>query len=266
MLTGPIDATHRLFERTGLSMADMDTVEINEAFASVVLAWAKELDPDMEKVNPNGGAIALGHPLGGTGAVLVTKAAPRARAHRRPLRPRHDVLRRRARHRHHHRAPLARRGHPVVRPGHHAPWPRPIPTAPRSPAATRRVTRLELDRRTNRLARAYEQLGVQPGRPRHGGAAQLGRVLRGLRRRCGSSGATPQPVSYRLPDRERQAIVELADAAARGRRRAGAHPGRTVIPAGFEPDPQLDDGAAPRPRRHPRGRRRPRAARPGGPS
>ena len=74
MLTGPIDATHRLFERTGLSMADMDTVEINEAFASVVLAWAKELDPDMEKVNPNGGAIALGHPLGGTGAVLITKA------------------------------------------------------------------------------------------------------------------------------------------------------------------------------------------------
>ena len=74
MLTGPIDATHRLFERTGLSMADMDTVEINEAFASVVLAWAKELDPDMEKVNPNGGAIALGHPLGATGAVLVTKA------------------------------------------------------------------------------------------------------------------------------------------------------------------------------------------------
>ena len=55
-------------------MADIDTVEINEAFASVVLAWAKELDPDMEKVNPNGGAIALGHPLGGTGAVLVTKA------------------------------------------------------------------------------------------------------------------------------------------------------------------------------------------------
>jgi acetyl-CoA C-acetyltransferase len=74
MLTGPIYATHRLFERTGLSMADMDTVEINEAFASVVLAWAKELDPDMEKVNPNGGAIALGHPLGATGAVLVTKA------------------------------------------------------------------------------------------------------------------------------------------------------------------------------------------------
>ena len=113
MLTGPIDATHRLFERTGLTIADMDTFEINEAFASVVLAWAKELDPDMDEVNPNGGAIALGHPLGGTGAILITKAAPRARAHRRPLRPGHDVLRRRARHRHHHRAsvspPVSRR-------------------------------------------------------------------------------------------------------------------------------------------------------------
>jgi acetyl-CoA C-acetyltransferase len=74
MLVGPIDASHRLFERSGLSMDDMDTVEINEAFASVVLSWAAELHPDMEKVNPNGGAIALGHPLGGTGAVLMTKA------------------------------------------------------------------------------------------------------------------------------------------------------------------------------------------------
>ena len=74
MLTGPIDATQRLFERTGLSMDDMDTSEINEAFASVVLAWAKELGADMDKVNPNGGAIALGHPLGATGAVLLTKA------------------------------------------------------------------------------------------------------------------------------------------------------------------------------------------------
>jgi len=74
MLTGPIDATHRLLERTGLTIDQMDTVEINEAFASVVLAWAAELGPDMERVNPNGGAIALGHPLGGTGAVLMTKA------------------------------------------------------------------------------------------------------------------------------------------------------------------------------------------------
>jgi acetyl-CoA C-acetyltransferase len=74
MLTGPIDASEKLFERTGLTLADMDVVEINEAFASVVLAWARELGADLEKVNPNGGAIALGHPLGGTGAVLMTKA------------------------------------------------------------------------------------------------------------------------------------------------------------------------------------------------
>jgi acetyl-CoA C-acetyltransferase len=74
MLTGPIDATHRLLERTGMKMRDIDVVEINEAFASVVLSWARELEPDMATVNPNGGAIALGHPLGGTGAILMTKA------------------------------------------------------------------------------------------------------------------------------------------------------------------------------------------------
>ncbi len=74
MLTGPIDATRRILERTGLTMADIDTVEINEAFASVVLAWEKELRPDMAKVNPNGGAIAIGHPVGATGARLVTTA------------------------------------------------------------------------------------------------------------------------------------------------------------------------------------------------
>jgi acetyl-CoA C-acetyltransferase len=74
MLTGPIDATRRLFDRTGLTMDDIDTVEINEAFASVVLAWERECKPDMEKVNPNGGAIALGHPVGATGARLVTTA------------------------------------------------------------------------------------------------------------------------------------------------------------------------------------------------
>ena len=74
MLTGPIDATRRLMERTGLGIADFDTIEINEAFASVVLAWERELRPDMSRVNPNGGAIALGHPVGGTGARLVTTA------------------------------------------------------------------------------------------------------------------------------------------------------------------------------------------------
>ena len=74
MLTGPIDATQRLLQRNNLGIDDIDVFEINEAFASVVLAWAKEVGADLEKTNPNGGAIALGHPLGGTGAVLVTKA------------------------------------------------------------------------------------------------------------------------------------------------------------------------------------------------
>ncbi len=74
MLTGPIDATRHLLQRNDLSIDDIDVFEINEAFASVVLAWAKELDGDIEKVNPNGGAIALGHPLGGTGSILLTKA------------------------------------------------------------------------------------------------------------------------------------------------------------------------------------------------
>jgi acetyl-CoA C-acetyltransferase len=74
MLTGPIPATERLLARNGLTIGDIDVVEINEAFASVVLAWQKEFEPDTERVNPNGGAIALGHPVGGTGAILLTKA------------------------------------------------------------------------------------------------------------------------------------------------------------------------------------------------
>ena len=74
MLTGPIDATQRLLDRNSVSIDDIDTFEVNEAFASVVLAWAKELGADLEKTNPNGGAIALGHPLGATGGFLVTKA------------------------------------------------------------------------------------------------------------------------------------------------------------------------------------------------
>ena len=72
MLTAPIPATRKVLERAGLTMNDIDITEINEAFASVVLAWEKELRPDMEKVNPNGGAIALGHPLGASGARLMT--------------------------------------------------------------------------------------------------------------------------------------------------------------------------------------------------
>ena len=71
MLTGPIPATTKVLERTKLSMDDIDLVEINEAFASVVLAWEKEHHPDMSRVNVNGGAIALGHPLGASGAKLM---------------------------------------------------------------------------------------------------------------------------------------------------------------------------------------------------
>jgi acetyl-CoA C-acetyltransferase len=74
MLEGPIPATRKLLERNGLRIQDIDVFEINEAFASVVLSWARTLKPDMERVNPNGGAIALGHPLGATGCGLVTKA------------------------------------------------------------------------------------------------------------------------------------------------------------------------------------------------
>jgi acetyl-CoA C-acetyltransferase len=74
MLTGPIDATNRLLDRTGLGIGDFDVFEINEAFASVVLAWQAEVKADPAATNPNGGAIALGHPLGGTGVVLLTKA------------------------------------------------------------------------------------------------------------------------------------------------------------------------------------------------
>ncbi len=73
MLDGPIAATQKALKRAGLALQDMEVIEINEAFASVVLAWAKELHPDGSRVNPNGGAIAHGHPLGATGAVLMTK-------------------------------------------------------------------------------------------------------------------------------------------------------------------------------------------------
>lgn len=73
MLDGPISATKKVLKRAGLELSVIDVVEINEAFASVVLAWERELETDMQRVNPNGGAIALGHPLGATGAILMTK-------------------------------------------------------------------------------------------------------------------------------------------------------------------------------------------------
>ena len=72
MLTGPIPATRKLLDRNGMKIDDIDLIEINEAFASVVAAWRRELEPDMDRVNVNGGAIAIGHPLGSTGARLIT--------------------------------------------------------------------------------------------------------------------------------------------------------------------------------------------------
>jgi acetyl-CoA acyltransferase len=81
MLTGPIAATERALKRSGLQLEDIGTFEVNEAFASVVLAWAKETGADLERVNPQGGAIALGHPLGASGARLATTLIFRMRQH-----------------------------------------------------------------------------------------------------------------------------------------------------------------------------------------
>ena len=72
MLTGPIPATRKILERNGLTIGDLDLIEVNEAFASVIAAWEKELEPDVDRVNVNGGAIAIGHPLGSTGGRLIT--------------------------------------------------------------------------------------------------------------------------------------------------------------------------------------------------
>ncbi|MEJ6538947.1 MAG: steroid 3-ketoacyl-CoA thiolase [Halioglobus sp.] len=74
LLDGPVDATAALLKKSGMTMADIDLVEINEAFAAVVLSWAQVYNADMDKVNVNGGAIALGHPVGSTGARLITTA------------------------------------------------------------------------------------------------------------------------------------------------------------------------------------------------
>jgi acetyl-CoA acetyltransferase family protein len=74
MLKGPIPASRKVLKAAGLTVDDITTFEVNEAFASVVLAWQKELRPDPDRVNPQGGAIALGHPTGSTGARLITTA------------------------------------------------------------------------------------------------------------------------------------------------------------------------------------------------
>ena len=73
MLTGPIPATDQALAKSGLDVSDIDVFEVNEAFAPVLLAWSADTGASLEKTNPNGGAIALGHPLGATGAILMTK-------------------------------------------------------------------------------------------------------------------------------------------------------------------------------------------------
>ena len=72
MLEGPIPATRKILDRNSMKIDDIDLIEINEAFAPVIAAWQRELSPDMDRVNVNGGAMALGHPLGSTGARLIT--------------------------------------------------------------------------------------------------------------------------------------------------------------------------------------------------
>ena len=99
MLTGPIPATQKILERNGMKIDDIDLIEINEAFASVVAAWRRELEPDMDRVNVNGGAIALGHPLGSTGARLITTLLHELERSDKEIGPGDDVLRRRPRHR-----------------------------------------------------------------------------------------------------------------------------------------------------------------------
>ena len=100
MLTGPIPATRKLLERNGMTMDDIDLVEINEAFAPVVAAWQRELDADMDRVNVNGGAMAIGHPLGSTGARLLTTLLHELERSDKQVGPGHDVLRRRPGNRH----------------------------------------------------------------------------------------------------------------------------------------------------------------------
>jgi len=100
MLTGPIPATRKLLERNSMTINDFDLIEINEAFASVLAAWRRELEPDMDRVNVNGGAIALGHPLGSTGARLITTLLHELERSDRSMG-------RRPRHGHDHRARLA---------------------------------------------------------------------------------------------------------------------------------------------------------------
>ncbi len=104
MLTGVIPATEKVLARAGLTMADIDLFEVNEAFAPVVLAWARDTGADLAKTNVNGGAIAIGHPLGASGARIMTTMVNALEQRGGRLRAADDVRGRRHGQRHDHRA------------------------------------------------------------------------------------------------------------------------------------------------------------------
>ncbi len=106
MLTGPTPATQKVLRTAGLTIDDIDVFEVNEAFAAVVMKWMKDLHVDPEKVNVNGGSIALGHPLGATGAMILGTCLDELERTRGSLRPDHAVHRRRHGRGNHHRAAL----------------------------------------------------------------------------------------------------------------------------------------------------------------
>jgi acetyl-CoA acetyltransferase len=115
MLTGPVDVTKKVLERSGMKLSDIDLFELNEAFASVVLRYIQAFNIDSAKINVNGGAIAMGHPLGATGAMILHRSR-RARAYRKVHRAGDAVHRRRHGHRHHHRAGVrAAKGNVILR-------------------------------------------------------------------------------------------------------------------------------------------------------
>ena len=107
MLTAPISATRHALKKSGMKLDDIDLVEINEAFASVAMAWLKDLDYPHAKTNVNGGAIALGHPIGATGTKLMTTLLHELERTGWPLRPANHVRRRWPGQRHHHRAAVS---------------------------------------------------------------------------------------------------------------------------------------------------------------
>ncbi len=109
MLTGPVDVTEKLFERSGMKQSDIDLFELNEAFASVVLRYMQAFDIDNAKINVNGGAIAMGHPLGATGAMIFGTVLDELERTRQIDRAGHAMHRRRHGHRDHHRAGLEKR-------------------------------------------------------------------------------------------------------------------------------------------------------------